>query len=61
MFAQRHDDAPTGLQRYFSFGRSSMTVLDDKRAEELRRHVRAVTMADERPLPVSMDVRSESL
>ncbi|KAH7171067.1 hypothetical protein EDB81DRAFT_189166 [Dactylonectria macrodidyma] len=50
MFEVDHDHHGSDFKRFFSPGRSSMTAVDDKRAEAFRRHVWAVTMIDEDPL-----------
>lgn len=43
--------------------RSSLSTLEDKRAEEIRQHVQAVSVDNdhERPLPVHADRRSADL
>ncbi|KAK7420474.1 hypothetical protein QQZ08_010390 [Neonectria magnoliae] len=50
MFEVDHNHHGKEFKRFFSPGRSSMTAVDDKRAEAFRRHVWAVTMIDEDPL-----------
>ncbi|KAF4984822.1 hypothetical protein FZEAL_50 [Fusarium zealandicum] len=50
MFEVPHSHHVPDFKRFFSPGRSSMSAIEDKRAEEFRRHVWAVTMTDEEPL-----------
>ncbi|KAF7546630.1 hypothetical protein G7Z17_g8296 [Cylindrodendrum hubeiense] len=50
MFEVDHNHHGSDFKRFFSPGRSSMTAIDDKRAEAFRRHVYTVTMIDEDPL-----------
>lgn len=61
MFEVQHDHHGKNFTRYFSPGRSSMTALDDKKAEGLRRHVWAMTMIDEDPLAGRPDRHSTGL
>jgi hypothetical protein len=49
MFQVQHNHHGEDFQRFFHRGRSSMSAIEDKRAEEFRRHVWAVTMIDEDP------------
>jgi hypothetical protein len=49
MFQVQHNHHGEDFQRFFHHGRSSMSAIEDKRAEEFRRHVWAVTMTDENP------------
>lgn len=50
MFEVQHNHHGQEFKRFFHHGRSSMSAIEDKRAEEFRRHVWAVTMIDEDPL-----------
>ncbi|KAJ4271989.1 hypothetical protein NW762_000699 [Fusarium torreyae] len=50
MFEVQHNHHGDDFKRFFHHGRSSMSAVEDKRAEEFRRHVWAVTMIDEDPL-----------
>lgn len=61
MFEVQHEHHGKNFTRYFSPGRSSMTALDDKKAEDFRRHVWAMTMIDEDPLAGRPDRHSTGL
>ncbi|WZH39879.1 hypothetical protein QYS62_000805 [Fusarium acuminatum] len=50
MFEVQHNHHGEDFQRFFHKGRSSMSAIEDRRAEEFRKHVWAVTMIDEAPL-----------
>ncbi|PTD11474.1 hypothetical protein FCULG_00003651 [Fusarium culmorum] len=49
MFQVQHNHHGEDFHRFFHRGRSSMSAIDDRKAEEFRRHVWAVTMIDEEP------------
>ncbi|KAL6919790.1 hypothetical protein FSHL1_003768 [Fusarium sambucinum] len=49
MFQVQHNHHGEDFHRFFHRGRSSMSAIDDRKAEEFRRHVWAVTMIDEDP------------
>ncbi|KPM43834.1 hypothetical protein AK830_g2716 [Neonectria ditissima] len=61
MFEVDHNHHGKEFKRFFSPGRSSMTALDDKRAEAFRRHVWSVTMIDEDPLSGNVNRHSTGL
>ncbi|KAH7005599.1 hypothetical protein EDB82DRAFT_521576 [Fusarium venenatum] len=49
MFQVQHNHHGEDFHRFFHRGRSSMSAIDDRKADEFRRHVWAVTMIDEHP------------
>lgn len=51
MFEVRHDHHDQDFRRVYSATRSTLSAVEDKSAEAFRRHVWAVTMIDEHPLP----------
>lgn len=61
MFEVPHNHHGKDFKRFFSPGRSSMSAIEDKRADEFRKHVWAVTMIDEDPLSGKMNRHSTDL
>ncbi|KAF5981957.1 hypothetical protein FCOIX_3970 [Fusarium coicis] len=59
MFEVQHNHHGQEFKRFFHHGRSSMSAIEDKRAEEFRRHVWAVTMIDEDPLAGSEEKKNK--
>ncbi|KAF5626538.1 uncharacterized protein FTJAE_9597 [Fusarium tjaetaba] len=59
MFEVQHNHHGQEFKRFFHHGRSSMSAIEDKRAEEFRRHVWAVTMIDEDPLAGSGEKKNK--
>ncbi|KAG5751812.1 hypothetical protein H9Q70_005552 [Fusarium xylarioides] len=59
MFEVQHNHHGQEFKRFFHHGRSSMSAIEDKRAEEFRRHVWAVTMIDEDPLAGSENKKNK--